>query len=118
MGTEYEKIRVVGLWLRILTLLTALIPLFIGVNNTFYGDTGSLPPRDVLYLFCCLAAAFVLTALAAQWFIRASAATADSSGDQRFLFLGYGVVALISLSMSLYFAFFTQKCLKVPQILT
>src|SRR5258708_25231016 len=118
MATHYQKFRVVGLWLGSLTLLPALITLYNGVNNTFYGDTGSLPPRDVLYLFCCLAAAFVLTALAAQWFIRASAATADSSGDQRFLFLWYGVVALISLFMSVYLAFFNEKCLKVPQILT
>ncbi len=118
MATHYQKFRVVGLWIGILTLLPALIALYNGVNNTFYGDTGSLPFRDALYLFCCLAAAFVLTARAAQWFIQGAAEKDGASGDQRFLSLGYGVAALICLCMAVKFAFFNEKSLQFSQVMT
>jgi len=117
MATHYQKFRVVGLWLGILTLLPALVALYNGVNDTFYGNTGSLPPNDVLYLFCCLAAAFILTALAAKWYLRAAEAPTGNPADERWIALGYLVVALISLCMSVKFAFFNKQSLKFSQIL-
>ena len=57
LATHFVRIRVVGIMLGVVTIVPALITLYDGVCNTFYGNAGLLSYLFILLLFFCLAAA-------------------------------------------------------------
>jgi tetratricopeptide (TPR) repeat protein len=119
MATHYRNFRVTGLMLGAVTLLPAFITLYNAVNNTFFGGAGWMPPRTLLFLFLCLAASFVLTALAAQSYHRSVAAPIDAPGNERLFFLAYAAVAILCLSLSAALAFvINERSLSIGEVLS
>jgi thioredoxin-like negative regulator of GroEL len=115
MATHYQQFRVIGLMLGIVTLVPALITFYDGVNSTFFGTAVWIPYRSVFYLFLCLAATFVLTALAAQSYLRISRNPAGVPQNERLLLVAFSFVALICLSLSAGLAFFSRHSLSLNQ---
>jgi predicted phage tail protein len=118
MATHFRRFRIVGLMLGIVTLVPAFITLYNGVSTTFYGSVGLLSYDFTVIVFICLAAAFVLAALAAQYFIRTRDSLPGMVEDARLYFLGFSVGAAISLSIAVILVFFQADSLSIKQILT
>ena len=70
MATHYARFRKMGLTLGAVTLVPTLVLLYDSVSTTFYGGTDLLDYIRTLILFACLAGAFVLAALSAQWLLK------------------------------------------------
>ena len=117
MATHYQSFRVVGLMLGLVTLVPALITLYNGVNTTFFGGSGWVSPTNLLFLFLCLTASFVLATLAAQSFLRKAAIPADQPQSERLYFLTYAIIALMFLGLSTRLAFFNEHSLSLKQVL-
>jgi len=105
MATHYKLFRVLGLMLGFVTLLPALLALYNGVSEIFYGGRGLLAPKTVILLFLFLTASFVLAALAGRELIQSpkpaeAGASGGATGQDRTLFLIYGVSALLCLAVS------------------
>ena len=112
MATHYRSFRSAGLMLGAITLLPALVVLYDGVGTTFYGGVGSMTYLNTLFLFLSLVAAFVLAALAANWFIKRSKA----SPDDDFLVWLFGGGALLFLALSVFLAFSGEDRLGLQQV--
>ena len=106
MATHFARFRIVGLLLGMVTLVPAFLTLYNGVSTTFYGDVGLLSYNAILILFICLAASFVLTALAAQFFIRTRDPLSSTSDDDHLYFLGFVVAAALCLISAVIIIFF------------
>ena len=98
MATHFGRFRIVGLLLGMVTLVPAFLTLYNGVSNTFYGDVGLLSYNSILILFICLAASFVLTALAAQYFHPDPRPSDNPAEEDRLYFLVFAVAAALCLS--------------------
>ena len=116
MATHYQQFRVIGLMLGIVTLLPALITFYDGVSSTVSGTAVWMPYKSVFYLFLCLAASFVLTALAAQSYLRIAHNPSGTVQNERMFLLAFGIVALICLSLSARLAFFSKNSLSFGQV--
>jgi tetratricopeptide (TPR) repeat protein len=112
MATHYRSFRSVGLMLGAITLLPALLVLYDGVGTTFYGGVGAMNYLNTLFLFLSMTAAFVLAALAANWFIKKS----KSSPDDDFLVWLFGGGALLMLGFSMFLAFAGADRLGLKQV--
>jgi len=118
MATHFAQFRIVGLLLGMVTLVPAFLTLYNGVSSTFYGGVGLLFFNSILFLFICLAAAFVLTALAAQYFIRSRNQPVNPGEDNRMYFLVFAVAAALCLSTSIIMIFSPGDSLSFRQIWT
>ena len=116
MATHYKDFRTVGLMVGAVTLLPALVVLYDGVGKTFYGGAGTLDYRQTLLLFICMTAAFVLTALAAQRFLKIRRTGAGSTENDRLLFWVFACTALVFLVSAASLAFFGEDQLTVKQV--
>jgi tetratricopeptide (TPR) repeat protein len=112
MATHYRSFRSVGLMLGAITLLPALVVLYDGVGTTFYGGVGAMNYLNTLFLFLSMAAAFVLAALGATWFIKKS----KSAADDDFLVWLFGGGTLLLLGFSMYLAFSGEDRLGLKQV--
>lgn len=117
MATHYKDFRTVGLMVGAVTLLPALVVLYDGVGKTFYGGAGTLDYRQTLLLFICMTAAFVLTALAAQWFLKIRRTGTGSSENGRVLLWVFACTALVFLVTAASLAFFGEDQLTVKQVI-
>jgi tetratricopeptide (TPR) repeat protein len=116
MATHFGRFRIVGLCLGMVTLVPAFLTLYNGVSNTFYGDVGLLSYNSILILFICLAASFVLTALAAQFFIRTRDTSDNPAQEDRLYCLVFAVAAALCLSTTLIMIFFRSDSLSLREI--
>ena len=112
MATHYDRFRIVGLAMGTLALLPAFLVLFDGIGNTFYGSIGSLTYQKTLFVYLSMIAAFVLAAMAVQWFMKKS----KSSPDDNFLVWLFGGAALLCLGISIYLAFSGEDRLGLKQV--
>ena len=118
MATHFSGFRIVGLLLGLVTLVPAFLTLYNGVSNTFYGGVGLLFYNSILFLFICLTAAFVLTALAAQYFVRTRDLSANSTESDRTYCLLFALAAAICLSASIIMIFFQGDSLNLKEVWT
>ncbi|HZT22019.1 MAG TPA: DUF2723 domain-containing protein [Verrucomicrobiae bacterium] len=121
MATHYGSFRRVALLMGLVTLLPALVMLYDGVGKTFYGGMGSLDYRQTLLLFLFMTAAFVLTALAAQWFLKTRAAGGEATGtvagqNDPLLFWVFTATAFLCLAAAAGLAFFGKDQLSIRQV--
>jgi len=112
MATHYRNFRVAGLTLGAIGFLPALVVLYDGVDDTFFGNVGSLTYPKSLFLFLTMCAAFVLAALAVHWFINRR----KDSPDDDFLVWMFGGGSLLFLGISMYLAFFGEDRLGLSQV--
>ncbi len=117
MATHFGRFRVVGLTLGIVTLVPAFLTFYNGVSHTFYGEVGQLSYGLILVMFICLAVAFVLAALAAQYFIQ-TRDSANLAESDRVYFLMFTCAAGLCLSTAVIMIFFQKDSLSVSQIWT
>ena len=113
MATHFARFRIVGILLGMVTLVPAFLTLYNGVSNTFYGGVGLLFYNSILILFFCLTASFVLTALAAQYFIRTRDPSVDPADGDRLYCLGFAVAAAFCLSSAIIIIFWTGDSLSL-----
>ena len=118
MATHFQRLRIVGLMLGLVTLVPAFITLYDGVSHTFCGGAGLLSYNFMVIVFVCLAAAFVLTALAAQFFTRLRDTVPNTGEDERLYFLGFTFGAVICLSIAIVLVFFQSDSLSIKTIWT
>jgi len=118
MATHFSQFRIVGLLLGLVTLVPAFLTLYNGVSNTFYGGVGLMFYNSILFLFICLTAAFVLTALAAQYFVRTRDLAASSTENDRTYCLLFALAAALCLSTSIIMIFFQGDSLNLKQVWT
>jgi tetratricopeptide (TPR) repeat protein len=116
MATHFARFRIVGLLLGMVTLVPAFLTLYNGVSNTFYGGVGLLFYNSILILFFCLAASFVLTALAAQYFIRTRDPLVNPAEGDRLYFFVFAVAAVICLSTAIIMIFLPSDSLSLREI--
>ena len=116
MATHFAQSRIMGLLLGVVTLVPAFLTLYNGVSHTFYGDVGMLLYKHILILFICLVASFVLTALAAQYFIRTRDPAADQAEDNRLYSMIFAVAAALCLSTAFFMIFLPSDSLSFRQI--
>ena len=116
MATHFGRFRIIGLILGMVTLVPAFITFYNGVSHTFYGDVGLLSYGLILVMFICLAAAFVLAALAAQYFIRTRDSLANPAEADRVYFLVFAGAAALCLSTAIVMVFFQNDSLSLRQI--
>ena len=112
MATHYRSFRTVGLALGTIIFLPAIVVLFDGAGSTFFGSVGSLTYTKALFLFLSMVAAFVLAAMAVQWFIKKS----KESPDDDFLVWMFGGAALLFAGLSVYLAFSGDDRLGLNQV--
>ncbi|MGO8837146.1 MAG: protein O-mannosyl-transferase family [Limisphaerales bacterium] len=118
MATHFGRFRIVGLMLGLVTLVPAFLTFYNGVSHTFYGDVGLLSYKSIVVVFICLAASFILVALAARYFIRTRDLTANPIEDERLYFLVSGVAAALCLSTAIVLIFFQGDSLGIREIWT
>jgi tetratricopeptide (TPR) repeat protein len=124
MAVNYKRFRIMGLTLGAVALLPALLALYNGVSQIFYGGRGLLAPKTVILLFLFLTGAFVLAALAGRKLIQASAPPEFGKPQvDRSLGFIYGAAALLCVAVSAALIFlvnedslsFSQLCQSVPR---
>jgi Flp pilus assembly protein TadD len=108
MATHYQRFRIMALMLGVVTLMPACVTFYNGVSNTFFGGVGVLSARLEILLFICLAASFVLAAMAAQKAVRTTTAPDAPPGFDP-LFLVFACAAVICLGVSITVAFWWEK---------
>jgi tetratricopeptide (TPR) repeat protein len=118
MATHFVRFRVVGILLGVVTIVPALITLYDGVCHTFYGDAGLLSYIQILLLYFCLAAAFVLAALAGQCLVRIRDISVLPQESDRSYFLVFIVAAAVFLGMAIIMVFFRNDSLSFAQFCT
>jgi tetratricopeptide (TPR) repeat protein len=116
MATHYQRVRVVGLMIGVVTLVPAFLSLYNGVSQTFYGGVGALPPAYPLYLFLLLAGALVLAAVAGQSLVEKSGTPDRSPERERLFFFTFVTLALGCMAAFIGLAFFRQDSLKLQQV--
>ncbi|HTV75823.1 MAG TPA: hypothetical protein VMD57_02405, partial [Candidatus Baltobacteraceae bacterium] len=112
MATHYASFRTVGLTLGTIILLPALVVLFDEAGNTFFGSVGSLTYTKALFLFLSMVGAFVLAAMAVQYFMKKS----KESPDDDFLVWLFSGAALLLMGLSAYLAFSGEDRLGLNQV--
>jgi tetratricopeptide (TPR) repeat protein len=115
MATHFVRIRVVGILLGVVTIVPALITLYDGVCHTFYGDAGLLSYLFILLLFFCLAAAFVLAALAGQCLVKIRDTSVLPQESDRSYFLALIIAAAVFLGTAIIMVFFRNDSLSFAQ---
>ena len=115
MATHFVRIRVVGILLGVVTIVPALITLYDGVCHTFYGDAGLLSYILILLLYFCLAAAFVLAALAGQCLVRIRDTSVLPQESDRSYFLVLIIAAAVFLGTAIIMVFFRNDSLSFAQ---
>jgi tetratricopeptide (TPR) repeat protein len=115
MATHFGQFRIVGFLLGLVTIVPALITLYNGVCNTFFGGAGLLSYKFILLLWICLSASFVLTALAGQWLIRIRDTSVLAQESDRSYFLGFVIAAVFFLGMSIILVFFHNDSLSIKE---
>jgi len=115
MATHFVRFRVVGILLGVVTIVPALITLYDSVCHTFYGDAGLLPYIPILFLFFCLATAFVLAALAGQCLVRTRDTSVLPQESDRSYFLIFIIAAAVFLGTTIIMVFFRSDSLSFAQ---
>ena len=115
MATHFVRIRVVGILLGVVTIVPALITLYDGVCHTFYGDAGLLSYILILLLYFCLAAAFVLAALAGQCLVKIRDTSVLPQESDRSYFLVLIIAAAVFLGTAIIMVFFRNDSLSFAQ---
>ena len=115
LATHFVRIRVVGIMLGVVTIVPALITLYDGVCNTFYGNAGLLSYLFILLLFFCLAAAFVLAALAGQCLVKIRDTSVLPQESDRSYFLAFVIAAAVFLGTAVIMVFFRNDSLSFAQ---
>jgi tetratricopeptide (TPR) repeat protein len=115
LATHFVRIRVVGILLGVVTIVPALITLYDGVCHTFYGDAGLLSYLFILLLFFCLAAAFVLAALAGQCLVKIRDTSVLPQESDRSYFLAFIIAAAVFLGTAVIMVFFRNDSLSFAQ---
>jgi hypothetical protein len=118
MATHFARFRIGGLLLGLVTIVPALITLYNGVCHTFYGNAGLLSYQFILLLYFCLAASFVLAALAGQWLLRIRDASLPAPDSDRPYFLGFVSAAAVFLGTSIVLVFFQRDSLSFSEFCT
>ena len=118
MATHFVRFRLVGILLGVVTIVPALITLYDGVCHTFYGDAGLLSYIFILLVYFCLAAAFVLAALAGQCLVRMRDASVLPQESDRSYFLVFITAAAVFLGMAILTVFFRNDSLSFAQLCT
>jgi tetratricopeptide (TPR) repeat protein len=116
MATHYASFRVVALMLGVISIVPAMTVFYDNVSTTFFGGAGLLPYVKILLLLLCMAAAFVLTALTAQWFLKVKNNPGGSTGDEGFYLKMFAGGAVIFLLMAAYLAFFDREGLGLREV--
>jgi tetratricopeptide (TPR) repeat protein len=111
MATHYQRFRPAGLMLGVTALAPAVIAFYTGISDTFYGGVGLPSPKFRLVLFIFLAAALVLTMLAAQRYTRFSEAPAAAANDDRQLFYYFGAGSILFAILSVVLVYFRPAAL-------
>jgi hypothetical protein len=115
MATHFVRFRLVGILLGVVTIVPALITLYDGVCHTFYGDAGLLSYILILLVYFCLAAAFVLAALAGQCLVRMRDPSVLPQEGDRSYFLVFIIAAAIFLGTAIFMVFFRNDSLSFAQ---
>jgi hypothetical protein len=115
MATHFMRIRVVAILLGVVTIVPALITLYDGVCHTFYGDVGLLSYIQILLLYFCLAAAFVLAALAGQCLVRMRDPSVLPQESDRSYFLAFIIAAAVFLGTAIIMVFLRNDSLSFAQ---
>ena len=115
MATHFVRFRVVGILLGVVTIVPALITLYDGVCHTFYGDAGLLSYILILLVYICLAAAFVLAALAGQCLVRMRDPSVLPQEGDRSYFLVFITAAAVFLGTAIFMVFFRTDSLSFAQ---
>ncbi len=115
MATHFVRIRSVAIMLGVVTIVPALITLYDGVCHTFYGDAGLLSYIFILLLFFCLAAAFILAALAGQYLIKIRDTSILPQESDRSYFLAFIIAAAVFLGTAIVMVFFRNDSLSFGQ---
>ncbi len=115
MATHFVRFRVVGILLGVVTIVPALITLYDGVCHTFYGDAGLLSYILILLVYFCLAAAFVLAALAGQCLVRMRDPSVLPQEGDRSYFLVFITAAAVFLGTAIFMVFFRNDSLSFAQ---
>ena len=118
MATHFARFRVVGILLGMVTIVPALITLYDDVCHTFYGNAGLLSYILILFVFFCLAAAFVLAALAGQCLVRIRDTSVLPQESDRSYFLVFIGAALALLGTAIFTVFFRSDSLSLAQFCT
>ena len=118
MATHFARFRAVGLLLGLVTIVPALVTLNNGVCQTFFGNAGLLTYKIILLLFFCLAASFVLAAVAGQWLIRIRDTSLVPQERDRFYFLAFVFAAAGFLGTSIILVFFQRDSLSFAEYRT
>ena len=118
MATHFARFRIVGILLGVVTVVPALITLYDSVSHTFYGNSGLLAYIPTLFLLSCLAAAFVLAALAGQCLVRIRDNSSLTVETDRSYFLVYAISGAVLLGAAISMVFFRSDSLSITQIYT
>jgi tetratricopeptide (TPR) repeat protein len=116
MATHFVRFRVVGILLGAVTIVPALITLYDSVCHTFYGDAGLLSYIPILFLCFCLAAAFVLAALAGQCLVRIRDTSVLPLESDRSYFGVFITGATVFLGAAIFMVFFRGDSVSITQI--
>jgi len=116
MATHFGRFRIAYLLLGLVTLVPAFLTLYNGVSNTFYGSVGLMSYKFIVILFICLAASFVLTALAVQYFIQTRDPSASPAQDNRVYSIAFAVTAALCLSTAIVLIFMPSDSLSLRNI--
>ena len=84
MATHYGSFRVVAIMLGLVSIVPTMMVYFDNVGMTFFGGAGLLSYDKILLLLLSMAAAFVLTALTAQRYLKVKNNPGASGGDEQF----------------------------------
>jgi thioredoxin-like negative regulator of GroEL len=114
MATHYKNFRIMGLAMGVAALVPAGVGFYDNLSTTFLGGAGLLNYYTVLALFFCLAAVFVLAAMATQQFLKLKG---SSSPDDRFIFQMLAGGACVLLAVSIFLAFLSSDRLSVGEML-
>ena len=120
MATHFARFRIAYLLLGMVTLVPAFLTLYNSVSNTFYGAVGLLSYTVILTLFICLAASYVFTALAVQYFIRTrdpavNPAEHHTEYDRMYLLI-FAIAAALCLSTAIIIIFLPGDSLSLRDI--
>jgi tetratricopeptide (TPR) repeat protein len=116
MATHYRSFRVVALMLGLVSIVPTVTVFYDSVSTTFLGGAGLLSYARILLLFMSMAAAFVLTAMTAQWFLKVKNSAGAVTGDDRFYAQMFAVGAAFFLAVAAYLAFFDRENLGFKQV--
>jgi hypothetical protein len=108
LATHYHRFRKAAMMLGVVALVPALVSLYNGISDTFFGGVGFVPYDYVLILFVLLVTSLVLTALATQKLFQLSdpspnAVAAREENRTFFIWFVAGTIVLLATSVGLVF---------------